>query len=72
MCKSAGHMVEATIADHKTPHKGVAELFWNPRNLQSLCATHHSSSKARQEARGHTIGADASGLPLDANHHWNK
>ena len=26
----------------------------------------------REEKRGHKIGCDEDGIPLDAGHHWNK
>lgn len=39
------------VADHKTPHRGDHELFWNIENLQCLCKPCHDGIKARQEAR---------------------
>lgn len=72
MCGELGRVTEATVADHKVPHKGDEVLFFNARNLQSLCKTHHDSSKAKQEARGvEAIGCGQSGQPLDPKHHWN-
>ena len=38
----------ARIADHKIPHRGDADLFWNGE-LQSLCKRHHDSDKKREE-----------------------
>lgn len=40
----------ASVVDHKVPHRGDERLFWDRRNWQSLCATHHSSTKQREEA----------------------
>lgn len=71
MCKDMSRIVAASVADHKIPHKGDAALFFDAQNLQSLCATHHNSTKARDEARGRVTGADMSGVPIDPNHHWN-
>lgn len=42
---------QAAVADHIIEHKGDPALFWNPRNVQSLCKTHHDIHKAREEAR---------------------
>lgn len=42
----------ASIVDHKVPHRGDQELFWDQSNWQSLCATHHSSIKQQQEHGG--------------------
>ena len=45
-----------------------------PENLQPLCREHHSQKTARDQ--GHTVnermGCDASGMPLDPCHPWNK
>lgn len=41
--------VAASIVDHKIPHRGDMALFWDETNWQSLCATHHSSDKQREE-----------------------
>lgn len=72
MCQDVGTVVAATIVDHIKPHKGDEALFFDRANLQSLCKTHHDSSKQKAEAKGIAdIGCDASGRPLDAGHHWN-
>lgn len=68
-CLEMGSLVPATVADHKTPHRGDPELFEGA--LQSLCAEHHSSTKQAEESRGHRVGADAEGVPTDPGHHWN-
>lgn len=72
MCAEDGNKITvAVIVDHVRPHKGDADLFFDPRNLQSLCKSHHDATKQRQEARGYEIGADALGNPRDPSHHWN-
>ncbi|MBA3576201.1 MAG: HNH endonuclease [Sphingomonas sp.] len=38
--------------DHKTPHKGKDELFWNADNLIILCANCHNSAKQSEERTG--------------------
>lgn len=45
-----GVAVEATVADHVEPHREDYERFWDGE-LQSLCATCHSSVKQREERR---------------------
>jgi 5-methylcytosine-specific restriction enzyme A len=57
MCQQAGHVVAATVVDHRTPHRGDWSLFTDRTNLQSLCAPHHNASKQREEARGYAIGS---------------
>lgn len=49
-CEREGHVVVATVVDHKTPHRGDMTLFWDRNNWQSLCATHHNRDKQREEA----------------------
>lgn len=71
MCEEQGLIVPAQIVDHVKEHKGKLELFWDSMNLQSLCKQHHDRAKQRLENRGHLIGSDESGMPLDPNHAWN-
>lgn len=47
-CQRKGLVVPATEVDHIIPHKGNAERFWDPHNLQSLCHRCHSRKTARE------------------------
>lgn len=49
MCEEGGLIIEATVVDHRIPHRGDQALFWDKTNWQSLCAPHHSGEKQRQE-----------------------
>jgi 5-methylcytosine-specific restriction protein A len=49
-CEREGRVTLATVVDHKVPHRGDMTLFWDRNNWQSLCATHHSRDKQREEA----------------------
>lgn len=62
-CLKLGKVTPATVADHIEPHKGDLAKFRGP--LQSLCATCHSSAKAKEERRGKSIAFDALGNPID-------
>lgn len=62
-CAEDNRVVVATVADHKTPHRGNALLFWAPCNLQSLCAECHSSTKQAQENVGQVTGVDGWPVP---------
>lgn len=42
----------ANVVDHSVPHRGDMVLFWDSSKWQSLCATHHSRDKQREEAMG--------------------
>lgn len=50
-CQREGLVTVATVVDHIRPHRGDMALFWDPTNWQSLCSTHHSSQKQREEAQ---------------------
>lgn len=52
MCLAEEHVTVATVVDHIEPHRGDEVKFWDESNWQSLCATHHSSVKQREEAKG--------------------
>jgi 5-methylcytosine-specific restriction enzyme A len=72
MCSKRGMTVVATIVDHKIPHKGDYDLFWNQDNWQSLCASCHSGVKRIQENHGYSQQCGVDGVPIDAGHPWNK
>jgi hypothetical protein len=63
-CLAMERRTPATVADHRRPHRGDARLFFDSGNLQSLCATHHDSTKARAERGGRvTIAVGRDGWP---------
>ena len=49
MCQVEGRVTVATVVDHIEPHRGDQSLFWRRSNWQSLCSTHHSKDKQRDE-----------------------
>lgn len=70
MCAARGLVTEAAIVDHIKPHRGDAELFWDPDNWQPLCKPCHDRHKQRAEKSGVVVGCGQDGLPLSATHHW--
>lgn len=50
-CSKAGEWTTATLVDHIIPHRGDDGLFWDRKNWQSLCDTHHNQKRQR-ESRG--------------------
>lgn len=40
----------AQVVDHIDPHRGDMKVFWDSTRWQSLCTTHHSRDKQREEA----------------------
>ncbi len=72
MClESHGKFVRGTIVDHVVPHRGDERLFLDPRNLQTLCSSHHSASKQREELAGFSAACDVDGTPIDPRHPWH-
>ena len=55
----------ATVVDHKKPHKGSLDLFYDPSNLQSLCAQHHNGAKQRIERGFRAVEIGLDGYPID-------
>ena len=49
-CERQGLVTAATVVDHKIPHRGDRDLFWDQANWQSLCKTCHDSVKRAEEA----------------------
>lgn len=72
MCGEHGRVTPATVCDHIRPHRGDPALFFDPGNLQSLCASHHDGAKQSEERTGKVRGCDVSGFPLDPKHHWRR
>lgn len=51
-CARCGRIEGSTsnlVADHKVPHRGRAELFWDRSNIQCLCKECHDTVKQREE-----------------------
>ncbi|MFY0619312.1 HNH endonuclease [Shimia sp.] len=40
------------VVDHKTPHRGDPDLFWEPENLQAVSKAYHDSEKQKLEKSG--------------------
>ena len=52
MCQMCGKLEGDTsklVADHKRPHRGDLNLFWDRNNLWCLCEACHSSEKQKEE-----------------------
>ena len=63
MCQDLGVYACATVADHITPHRGDAALFWRGK-LQSLCKPHHDRDKQHEERMATPLAVDADGWPV--------
>lgn len=48
-CRADGQLVEATVVDHRIPHKGSHDLFWDRSNWQPLCATCHGRKTVAED-----------------------
>ena len=54
-CEAAGLVVEATVVDHRTPHRGDVGLFWTRSNWAALCVVCHNKKTATEDRL--TLGA---------------
>lgn len=48
-CESRGQVTEATVVDHRIPHRGDPGLFWDHDNWQSLCKECHDRKTATHD-----------------------
>lgn len=48
-CYAQGFRREATVVDHKIPHRGNQSLFWDEGNWCALCAPCHNSKTGKGE-----------------------
>jgi 5-methylcytosine-specific restriction protein A len=53
-CDRHGLTAAASVVDHKIPHRGDQDLFWDEANWQSWCKPCHDSVKQAEEAGGFT------------------
>ncbi|VVM59464.1 HNH endonuclease [Pseudomonas fluorescens] len=51
-CARQGLTAAASVVDHKAPHRGDQDLFWDASNWQPLCKPCHDSVKQAEEAAG--------------------
>ncbi len=72
MCEQVGKATLARVVDHKVPHRGDEELFFDQGNWQGLCLSCHNGAKRELEVSGTLRGCDMRGVPLDPGHHWNQ
>lgn len=62
----------ASVVDHKIPHRGDMELFWDQDNWQSMAKDCHDSVKQALEKTGRIKGCDEQGRPLDPSDPWRQ
>lgn len=63
-CATEGRKTPGEVVDHKKPHKGDVDMFYDFDNLQVLCKVHHDSHKQRIERGNVVIQYGADGFPL--------
>lgn len=52
VCLTQGRIEPAVVVDHIIPHRGDPVLFWDEKNHQGLCTSHHNAKTARESAFG--------------------
>jgi 5-methylcytosine-specific restriction protein A len=71
MCAKRGAITAASHCDHIDPKTKTKATFYDGP-FQSLCPTHHNSTKQAEEKRGYSGEADADGWPTDSRHPVNR
>jgi len=59
------------VADHKLPHKGNRDLFWDAANIQTVCKPCHDRHKQSEERTGFSKAIGIDGWPTDDRHPAN-
>lgn len=68
-CLERGHYRPGDEVDHVIPlSQGGAD---DDTNKQTLCNDCHTEKSIRERGDRFKAGADVSGWPMDAAHHWN-
>lgn len=72
LCTGKGNAWNAPVVNHKKPHRGNPDLFWDPNNLETVTKQVHDGPIQRAEKNEVTvIGVAVDGRPVDPNHPWN-
>jgi 5-methylcytosine-specific restriction protein A len=71
-CRANGRAVAASVVHHKEAHEDQMDKFLDVDNLEALCASCHSGHQQVADNTGYSQAADASGIPLDPKHPWNR
>ena len=51
-CEKQGRATPAQATDHRIPHEGDEEAFWDEGNWQPLCKPCHDAKTVREGGRG--------------------
>lgn len=49
-CLAQGRYTKATVVDHRIPHRGDPELFWDRSNWRALCKRCHDRKTGREDS----------------------
>lgn len=49
ICMGTYPAPNSAVVDHKIPHRGDEQLFWDINNLQTVSKAYHDSEKQKQE-----------------------
>jgi len=71
-CKAKGITAAATVCNHRIPHKGDPALFYDPDNLEPLCAPCHDGPVQSEERLGYSKEVGLDGWPICPSHPANK
>jgi 5-methylcytosine-specific restriction endonuclease McrA len=67
-CQRRGQITPATVANHKRPHRGDLDLFFDANNCEGLCKPCHDGPTQSAERRGFSSEIGDDGWPVDPAH----
>jgi 5-methylcytosine-specific restriction protein A len=67
-CRRLGRGTAATVVHHKIAHNDDMDLFLDPDNLESLCASCHSGAEQVAVGVGYSQACGVDGWPTDSRH----
>jgi hypothetical protein len=67
-CRKRNRLTPATVVHHVDTHRGDLQKFYNPGNLESVCAPCHDSDALSEERLGYSSEVGADGWPMDPRH----
>ena len=70
-CQRRGLIVPSTVVNHKRPHKGDRDLFFDERNCEGTCKACHDGPIQSSERRGFSSEVGEDGWPVDPHHPTN-
>lgn len=71
-CQAKGRITAASVVNHRTPHKGNLDLFFDQANWEPTCKPCHDSDIQSEERSGFSKAIGDDGWPTCSKHPANR